>query len=196
MKKREFLAALGGALSALPQEEREERLSFYGEMIDDRIEEGLSEEEAVADIGSVDAAAADILGERAPVAAVKEDKPKRKTWQTVLLILGAPVWAPLLIAAAAVVLAGFVVLWVLIAALWAVFASLAAGGVGGIAFGITYAAVGDRAGGLGTLAAGLIQAGLAIFLFFACKAATTGAARLTRKFALWLKARFTKKEEA
>ena len=186
MKKREFLAALGGALSALPQEEREERLSFYGEMIDDRIEEGLSEEEAVADI----------LGERAPVAAVKEDKPKRKTWQTVLLILGAPVWAPLLIAAAAVVLAGFVVLWALIAALWAVFASLAAGGVGGIAFGITYAAVGDRAGGLGTLAAGLIQAGLAIFLFFACKAATTGAARLTKKFALWLKARFTKKEEA
>ena len=196
MKKREFLAALAGALSALPQEEREERLSFYGEMIDDRIEEGLSEEEAVADIGSVDAAAADILGERAPVAAVKEDKPKRKTWQTVLLILGAPVWAPLLIAAAAVVLAGFVVLWALIAALWAVFASLAAGGVGGIAFGITYAAVGDRAGGLGTLAAGLIQAGLAIFLFFACKAATTGAARLTKKFALWLKARFTKKEEA
>ena len=196
MKKREFLAALGKALSGLPQEEREERLSFYAEMIDDRIEEGLSEEDAVADIGSVDAAAADILGERAPVAAVKEDKPKRKTWQTALLILGAPVWAPLLIAAAAVVLAGFVVLWALIAALWAVFASLAAGGVGGIAFGITYAAVGDRAGGLGTLAAGLIQAGLAIFLFFACKAATAGAARLTKKFVLWLKKRFTKKEEA
>ena len=198
MTKQEFLAALGGALSVLPQEEREERLSFYGEMIDDRIEEGLPEEEAVAQIGSVDAAAAQILGERTPVAAVKEDKPKRKTWQTVLLILGAPVWAPLLIAAAAVVFAGFIVLWALIVSLWALFASLAAGGVGGIAFGITYAAVGERAGalGIGTLAAGLIQAGLAIFLFFACKAATAGMARLTKKFALWLKKRFTKKEEA
>ena len=54
MTKLEFLSALGKGLSGLPQDEVEERLNFYSEMIDDRMEEGLPEEEAVAQIGAVD----------------------------------------------------------------------------------------------------------------------------------------------
>ena len=45
MNKQEFLAELRRGLSGLPRDDIEERLSFYGEMLDDRIEEGLSEEE-------------------------------------------------------------------------------------------------------------------------------------------------------
>ena len=63
MTKHEFLVDLGLGLSCLPQEDAEERLSFYSEMIDDRIEEGLSEEEAVAAIGTVDEVAAGIKAE-------------------------------------------------------------------------------------------------------------------------------------
>ena len=48
MNKQEFLDALRRALSGVPLEEIEERVGFYGEMIDDRIEEGLSEVAAVA----------------------------------------------------------------------------------------------------------------------------------------------------
>ena len=47
------MAALRRRLSALPVAEREERIGFYGEMIDDQIEKGLSEEEAVDGIGKV-----------------------------------------------------------------------------------------------------------------------------------------------
>lgn len=54
MNKQEFLAELQKGLSGLPQEDRDERLTFYGEMLDDRMEEGLSEEEAVAAVGSVE----------------------------------------------------------------------------------------------------------------------------------------------
>ena len=54
MRKQEFLAKLRKGLSGLPQDDIEERLIFYSEMIEDRKEEGLSEEEAVAAIGSVD----------------------------------------------------------------------------------------------------------------------------------------------
>ena len=54
MNKQEFLAELQKGLSGLPQEDRDERLAFYGEMLDDRMEEGLSEEEAVAAVGSVE----------------------------------------------------------------------------------------------------------------------------------------------
>ena len=44
MNKQEFLAGLRKGLSGLPQEDIEERLLFYSEMIDDRIEEGMEEE--------------------------------------------------------------------------------------------------------------------------------------------------------
>lgn len=53
MNKQEFLAALAEGLTGLPQADVEERLAFYGEMIDDRMEEGLTEEEAVKEAGPV-----------------------------------------------------------------------------------------------------------------------------------------------
>ena len=52
MSKQEFLAQLRKSLSGLPQEDIEERLTFYSEMIEDHIEEGLPEEEAVSAVGS------------------------------------------------------------------------------------------------------------------------------------------------
>ena len=52
MNKSEFLGALRKGLHGLPQDDIEERLAFYGEMIDDRTEEGLSEEEAVSAVGA------------------------------------------------------------------------------------------------------------------------------------------------
>ena len=48
MNKIEFMQKLKDGLAGLSPKDREEQLNFYSEMIDDRIEEGLSEEEAVA----------------------------------------------------------------------------------------------------------------------------------------------------
>ena len=53
MTKLQFLLALHDKLAGLPQNEVEERLNFYSEMIEDRMEEGLSEEEAVLAAGDV-----------------------------------------------------------------------------------------------------------------------------------------------
>ena len=61
MDKAQFLEELKRRLSGLPQSELEERLLFYSEMIDDRVEDGLTEEEAVAGIGSVDALVEQIM---------------------------------------------------------------------------------------------------------------------------------------
>ena len=47
MQKQAFLDALRSQLAGLPEAEINERLNFYSEMIDDRMEEGLTEEEAV-----------------------------------------------------------------------------------------------------------------------------------------------------
>ena len=63
MNKQEFLGALRSRLSGLPSQEVDERLNFYSEMIDDRIEEGISEEDAIAQIGTVDGVATQIVAD-------------------------------------------------------------------------------------------------------------------------------------
>ena len=54
MNKQSFLDALKEKLYGLPWQELKERLDFYSEMIDDRMEEGITEEEAVAAIEIVE----------------------------------------------------------------------------------------------------------------------------------------------
>ena len=79
MNKHEFLQKLEALLAGLSTKEKEEQLTFYREMIEDRIEDGLSEEEAVQAIGSAEAIAAQILSE----ASFVPGKPKRrlKGWE-------------------------------------------------------------------------------------------------------------------
>ena len=47
MKKDEFLSELKSRLNGLPKEDIDERVSFFEEAIDDRMADGLSEEEAI-----------------------------------------------------------------------------------------------------------------------------------------------------
>ena len=83
MNKQEFLSRLKNGLSALSEKELEERLTFYGEMIDDRIEEGLTEEDAVAAVGSVDEIIAQILSEISPEKSSNDKPIKQKNGETV-----------------------------------------------------------------------------------------------------------------
>ena len=192
MTKLQFLLSLHEMLKALPKDEREERLNFYSEMIEDRMEEGLSEEDAVAAVGTVDEIAAQITGD------IPKKAPKRqpKTWETVLLAVGSPIWFSLLIAALAVIFALYVSLWAVIISLWAIFFSMAACTVGGIIAGTVFSCNGHVPAGIAMFGAAAICAGLAIFSFFGCMAATNGTVLLTQKATLWLKNRFTKKEAA
>ena len=64
MTKKEFITELRKKLSKLPSREAAERLTFYSEMIDDRIEDGVSEEVAVASVGTPRDITAQIISER------------------------------------------------------------------------------------------------------------------------------------
>lgn len=197
MKRLEFLLQLRERLSCLPQDDMEERLTFYNEMIDDLLEEGLSEQEAVAQIGNVNEIASQILQDTPLSTLVKERiKPKQrmKPWQIVLLAVGSPLWFSLLMAALAVGISLYAVLWVLVICLWAVFAAVAACALGGMVGGGIFAATGNRLAGIATIGAALVCAGVSIFLFCGCKAATKGAARLTGKIISATKRCFMKKE--
>lgn len=180
MRKSQFLFSLRDRLDDLPQAEVEERLNFYSEMIDDRVEEGLSEEEAVAAVGAVDRVAAQIL-EETPPEKEKASKRKFKAWEITLLVLGSPLWVSLLIAAVAVVFSVYISVWSVIVSLWAVFGSMIACAVGVILGGIVMAVMGSGITGVALVGAGIVCGGMAIFLYYGCKAVTKGVCLLTKK---------------
>ena len=199
MSKQEFLIQLRKALSGLPKEDIEERVTFYSEMIDDRIEEGLSEEDAVLKAGTVDEIVAQII-EDIPLTKIAKEriKPKRrlKAWEIVFLVLGSPIWLSLLISAVAAVFAIYASIWSVIISLWAVFGSLTGCSLAGIVSGTVFAFNGNALIGVAMIGLGTACAGLSIFMFYGCKAATKGILLLTKKSALSIKNLFIKKEEA
>ncbi len=198
MKKQEFFDALKKRLSGVPHEELEERFGFLSEMIDDRIEEGIPEEEAVDALGSVDKVASQIVADIPLATLVKEKvRPKRKikAWEMVLLALGSPIWLSLLVAAAVVILALYIVLWALVISLWAVFVSLVACALALVTVGIVLACCGRGLTGLALMGVGLVCAGLSIFLFFGCVWASKGIVILAKNIGIWIKNCFVKKEE-
>ena len=197
MNKQEFLNRLCRGLHGLPQDDIEERVTFYSEMIDDRIEEGFSEEEAISSVGAVDAIISQILAET-PSVNFKKDKPARKPrklWEIILLTLGSPLWLSLLITAFAAVISLYVSLWSIIVTLWAVFVSFVACALGSMVGGTILAIATHSLPGVALAGAGLIVAGLSVFLFYGCKVATKGTVLLTKKVGLWSVSCFRKKEE-
>ena len=121
MTKSEFLRQLSDRLQSLPERDRTETLTYWSEMIDDRIEDGMTEEEAVRDIGTPEEAAARIAGMNpihTPCAPPKE-KRGLKAWEIVLLILGSPLWLSLLLAVFAVILSVYISVWAVVISLWA-----------------------------------------------------------------------------
>lgn len=199
MNKLDFLSELDSGLEGLPQSDREEQISFYTEMIDDRIEEGMSEEEAVAQIGSVDEVIKQILTEIPLVKIVKEKaRPKRALSGTeiLLLSLGSPIWLSILIALVAIVISIFVSLWSVVISLWATQVSLAAAAIGGVVLSFVYDGLGEMLSATYLIGAALMSAALSIFLFYGCKALTKVFFKLSKKMILGIKYLFVGRRKA
>ena len=198
MNKQEFLQQLRNGLNGLPAQEIEERVSFYMEMIDDKMEEGLSEEEAVRSIGPVEGIISQILADIPLSKCIKEKiTPKRKlgALEIILIILASPIWLSVLGALASVALSFYLSLWAVVMSLWVVFGSIIICSIGGIIFGILYAVEGHGVICLAYIGGNLVCMGIGIFMFFGCKAATKGTVLLLKNLLLWIKSKFIKKEE-
>ena len=170
MNKTEFIDELYHLLKPLSKAELQQHLDYYEEMIADRMEDGIAEEEAVAALGSPADIAAQILGEEPP-------KPARRfpIWAIVLIVLGSPLWLSLLLAAVAVlaaviavVAAAYICLWAAIAALYAADLAVLLGFLSAIAGGIFYLAHGISMPAVLFFGGGLVCAGSAVLLFFLC----------------------------
>lgn len=101
MTRDEFLGRLGELLACLPAEQVEETKAFYAEAIADRMEDGMSEEEAVAAMGTPGEVAEATLDDLPAVPrAIARTRRRSTTLLWVLTIVGSPVWVPLLAALA------------------------------------------------------------------------------------------------
>lgn len=190
MNKQDFLEKLRTGLAGLPKDDLDERINFYSEMIDDRMEDGLTEEEAVSQMGDVEEIISQIIAETPFVKIVKEKmKPNRtmKAWEIVLLVLGSPLWLSILLVLFSVILVIYVMIWVVIICLWAIEVSVGACALGGVLSGVVFIAKGDTLSGVAMIGSGIFCVGLAMFGFKGCKASTVGAGRLTKKIALGIK---------
>ncbi len=130
MRKEQFIEELKVKLRGLPKEDIEDRLSFYSEMIDDRVEDGLSEEEAIQEIGTSDEIASKVIESTSLTKIVKEKvrlKRKLEAWEIVLIILGFPLWFPLLVMVLTFILVFTILLWSAVIVLWSVEGSLIVG---------------------------------------------------------------------
>ena len=197
MMKKMFLDRLRNRLSHLPKEEQDERIAFYSEMIDDRIEDGLTEEEAVKTITSIDEITKEVITDievvdlkdninkkRIQEKITKFVKDKKKTSNVLLIVLGFPVWFPLLISLIVILFSLYVVGWAIIVSLWSVVVALGVSFIGGTILGIIYLFQGASAMLLGlSIACG----GLAIFSFFGLKELTKLYCVFTKKIISWIR---------
>lgn len=132
MNKETFLSELYSRIQGLPAEDINKTLDYYIEMIDDRVEDGMSEEEAVAALGSLDYIVSQVFSSVSLPKIVRENVKKHrglKGWEIALLILGFPLWFPLIITAGALIFSAYVVLWSLVVAFFAVVISFGAAAV-------------------------------------------------------------------
>ena len=197
MTKEIFLHQLRIRLTRLPEAEIQQHLDYYSEIIDDMLEDGISEEDAIASFGSVDETAQAILQDTPLTTLVRQTARPKKGWTApaiILAVIGSPIWVPLCIAAITVILAVFVSIWALVAAVFTVVLALGISAVFLLirAFGLLLSAGAGYM--LLTLGAALIAAGLFLLAFLGAKQAAFWLARLSGKAFAKIKSLFIGKE--
>lgn len=179
MNKAEFLALLDRRLAALQESDRKRSVNYFSEMIDDRMEEGESEEEAVAGLENLDDIVERILGEAINVnegaeafGATAPAMPPKKArrfplWLTILLlVLGSPIWLPLFLTLISVGATLYLCLWTILACLYVAAVTLVFVGFAGCAIAVPTAALYGTASAVFVVGCTLGGAGLGILLFF------------------------------
>ena len=200
MTKTEYLDRLRAALTLMPAEERERQLAYYEEMVDDMLEDGMSEEEAVARLGSLEEIVANVVKDT-PLSQIVQTRVQEKKakgvsgWVIALLILGAPVWLPLLIAALVVLFALFIALWAVVIALWAVVAAVILAALAAMVGGVIELVRMHLAQGLVLLGGGLMCLGLCALAFLLMKLITVGTVKLCKWIWTGIKSLFVGKRK-
>lgn len=202
MTGHEFLSQLESRLSDLPKTQTESFLAFYRESIADRVEEGLTEEEAVAQLGDLDTIEREIRLEMPLGTLVKSKvqaesvKVKESPVWIILAILGAPIWLALGAGVLAAAVCVYAAIWAAAVSIVLAVAALVLAVLGLLVGGVFLLFSPVPAAGLLILGAALICAGLAFLVTPGVIWLVKKLAQLSVRFVKWLKGRFVSKKEA
>lgn len=116
----QYLERLGRALGALSEDDRTASIDYYREMIQDRLESGMSEREAVQDLEPPESAAAAITNELPALPrAIANGRRLGEPLFWILLIVGSPVWLTIMALLLLVILGAYLLIWASILIIWA-----------------------------------------------------------------------------
>ena len=195
MDKKEFLSELEKRLQGLPKADIEERLEFYSESIDDRVEEGKTEEEAINDMGGIDSVVNQIADETPIVNLVKERvKPKRRLTglEIALLIIGFPLWFPLVLTGLLLCFVAYLLIWVFVIVSYSIEFSFAVASIASLVGFLIY--LGNGEVNLIALGLTIMCLGVAILFVFVCIAITKMTIKLSKAVLLKIKSAIIGKE--
>lgn len=185
MNRMEFISALVDRLESLPIEEIEKSLAYYSELIDDKVEDGMSETEAVESLGSMDEIVKNIMYDMPITKLVKakvnesKNKASNKTVWLALILLGSPMWIPLLIGFVSILFGIYITIWSIIISLFAVIFSLGIVGIFGTIVGVAYIFLKTPAIGICVIGMAVSSAGIMLFMIYPIKWMTAQLIKLT-----------------
>ncbi len=195
MTKVEFLKELRSKLQGLPESDIDDRIGFYHEMIADRVSEGRTEEEAVAEIGNID----DIVKEIASVTPLKtivkeRYKPRRRIrpWEIVLIVLGFPLWFPIVLTLFILGLVGYLMIWILVIVTYSVEIGFIGGAFTAFA-GFLSESIAGNPSYLLYLGHAMAFLGASILMVFACIGATKLSIKISKSIFTGIKAGLIRK---
>ena len=199
MNKEEYLSAVWERIGRLAPEDIRRSLDYYSEMIDDRMEsDHLTEAQAVAAMPTVEEAAAQILADTPilPPVTLPEPEPATETaaptpdrarprrgwriWGIILLILGSPLWLPLVITVGVLVLVAYILVWVAVLVVIVVAFAFGANCAAWIVYGVVQLVTLGIAQALFYIGGALLCGGLLLLLLPVCKWAVKGAVWLVK----------------
>lgn len=193
MDKHEFLTRLREALRQLPHYEIDQSVEFYAEMIDDRVEEGFSEEQAVASLGDVDEIARHIIEEMPVIPkTIAKAKTGSRMLNIVLLVVCSPIWVPLVVAFALTVFSIYLAIWMVILSLWLAVVALALAGLAGVIAAFPLVVLMHPLTAVFCVGFGLALIGISLFCFFGVLAVSKGLYGITKAFVRAVRSLFVK----
>lgn len=194
MNKPDFLNNLKNALTGLPHDDIQKTIDYYSEIIDDAVEDGNNEQEAIARLGNIEDIAEKVIDETPLSRFVREDVKNRNmsTAVIILLIVGSPLWLVLFVTIFAVGFSLYTAIWSVILSFFATFAALVISGAAMLIISPFLLPVRPLKA-MFTSGTALICAGLSVFLFYI----SVWSAKAVIKFTVFLvrkaKERFIKK---
>ena len=201
MNKEEFLFTLRQKLEAQSVANIDNMIDFYDEMICDRIEDGMSEEEAISAMDPIDKIVSEaVLDKTIPVLVKEKVEKSRKTAKAkgtqglwiALAIIGFPIWFPLAITFGTLLFGIYLIIWILIICLFILLASIGAGALGGLIllpYGVIKGAIGWPAILLG-IGSFLFLGGLVVLLWKPICSCAVAFGKLAKRFVLSIKKLF------